>query len=428
MRVLVYGLQNSGATLVTLYVGQRPGTLVVPDLWTMFCAPRGPVGQDSCVKVTITESYPLEMHAAAFEPDFKILVVRRPVDNWLSLRKKAFANHNGTIEQKFARLDEIFMQRNSFDAFVVFEDFVSSPTLLSRRLQGAGWALPPDADRYPRSALDMERHIWATAPYLYDQIQWNVGQARIQPLAQTSLGYSDDPRARAFCENYCPNLHQFYEERTPRGGVGTGKRLIHLSQDEDAFQSQQNFVGNMLALFESSLRSGNPSTAKEIAEDLCVCAPANPVVWNAKARAYEAMGELPMAEKILRDALQQSPANLAPEFHLNLARQALRTGKVGDAFQIAERILQGDPDNLSAHLTAAEAQLRARRFESVLSHAERAMELDPRNVNARRLVAESLIGLGREKEAVNIFRSCLAISPGCRPAERRLLQFTGKII
>lgn len=428
MRVLVYGLQNSGATLVTLYIGQRPGTLIVPDLWTMFCAPRATFEQDACVKVTITESFPLETHVTAFKPDFKILVVRRPMDNWLSLRKKAFANHNGTIEQKFARVDRAFMHRNRFDAFIVFEDFVSFPAPLSQCLQDAGWALPADAGCYPRTALDMERHIWSTAPYLYDQIQWSVGQARIQPLAQIVLGYNDDPRARSFCERHCPNLHRFYEDHVSKSESCVGKRLIHLSQDEDAFQSQQKFVENMLALFESSLRAGNSSTAMEIAEDLCACAPDRPEVWNAKARAHEAAGELPMAEKTLHDALQLSPTDRAPAFHLNLARQALRSGKVSDAMEIATRILHEDPDNLPAHLTAAEAQLRARRFESVMDHAERAMALDPRNVNARRLLAESFLGLGRGKEALELFRSCLAITPGYQPAEMRLLQLTGKTI
>lgn len=425
MRVLVYGLQNSGATLVTLYIGQRSGTLVVPDLWTMFCAPRGPFEQDLCVKVTITESFPLETHVAAFEPDFKILVVRRPIDNWLSLRKKSFANHDGTIEQKFARADDVFLHRSDFDAFIVFEDFVSFPALLSESLRNAGWDLPADADCFPRSTLDMERYIWSTAPYLYRQIQWGVGQARIQALENISLGYSDDPQARAFCERHCPNLHRFYEEHPTSRVSGAVRPVTHVSQDEEALQSQLGFIGNMVGLFENALHVGGTSMAMEIAEDLCICAPNSPEGWNAKARVLEVMGDLPAAEKVLQEALLRAHTDRAPAFYLNLARQALRLGQINSGLEIAERILDEDPDNFPARITAAEAQVRACRFESAMNHAERVMALDPRSTNARRLMAESLVGLGRKQEAIDMFRSCLAISPGYRPAELRLLQLTG---
>jgi hypothetical protein len=42
MRIMFYGLQTSGATLVTLFTGQRPSSVALPDLWTMYWAPRFP--------------------------------------------------------------------------------------------------------------------------------------------------------------------------------------------------------------------------------------------------------------------------------------------------------------------------------------------------------------------------------------------------
>lgn len=421
MRILLYGLQNSGATLAALFAGQREGSLVVPDLWTMYCAPRPPFSRDICVKATVTEAFPLSRHKRAFRPDFTALIVRRPIDNYLSLKRKAFANHDGIITQKFRRVERAFRATSTFNEVVVFEDFVAAPDAFANRLRQFGWRLPPDAHEFPRSALEMERFIWAQERRLYPQIQWGTGQARIQPLAGIRLGRSEDQEARAFCRQHCPALQDFYDERDRSQANAP---LLRHPQDEPALQAQQNYATQLLPLFEGYLRIGDARSALEAASDLCACAPDVPACWGAKARAFESLGQPDEAGSTLESAIAAAANRPAAhrELRLHLAQHALRRGDFASAMAMCRALLEEAPDDVGAHLAIAEASLRRRQFEVVHRHASTAMALDPRNVNARRLLAESLLGTSQREEAIDYFRSCLAISPGYTPAEARLLQ------
>jgi tetratricopeptide (TPR) repeat protein len=421
MRLLLYGLQNSGATLAALFAGQREGSLVVPDLWTMYCAPRPPFSGDICIKATVTEAFPLSKHRRAFRPDITALVVRRPIDNYLSLQRKAFANHDGMLMHKFRRVERAFRAASTFDEVVVFEDFVAASDAFAGRLRQLGWSLPSGAPEFPRSALDMEQLLWRQERRLYSQIQWGAGQARIQPLAGIRLGRSQDEAARAFCHRHCPVLQDFYDERDQSH---TDVPLLRHPQDEPALQAQQNYAANLLTLFEGYLRIGDTRAAMDVARDLCACAPDVSASWGAKARALEALGQPDDAGSTLESAIANAASRPVAqrELRLHLAQHALRRGYFASATGMGQALLEETPDDAGAHLVIAEASLRCRQFEVVYQHAHAAMTLDPRNVNARRLLAESLLGMSQREEAIDYLRSCLAIAPGYAPAEARLLQ------
>ncbi len=59
VRLLVYGMQSSGATAFTLFLAQRPDCLALVDVLNNFAAPRVTTEMDMVVKVTMTTAYPL---------------------------------------------------------------------------------------------------------------------------------------------------------------------------------------------------------------------------------------------------------------------------------------------------------------------------------------------------------------------------------
>lgn len=422
LRIMFYGLQNSGATLVALFAGQRPGSVVLPDLFTMYCAPRVDDDLDVCLKVTVTTAFPLEQHIRRFRPDHVFLVVRRPVDNAVSLRRKPFARHDGTVEEKFQVADGHFVDPRPFTDVIHFEDFVDDHEPVQRMLDRLGWHLPSSAAEFNRSSLDMENDIWRMAPRLYEQVQWGPGQARVAPLPTIRLGAAEDPAAEQFCRQHAPHLHEHYQDRERSGLVPSPVRVRRTAQDESALQARTNFVANHLAIFEGFLRQNAPQEALEVTDELLALAPDVAAVWTARARALELNGSPYEARSALVEAIESSPepSELRRDLRLALASHLLRTGDITGCGEIAAALLSDHPDLTAAHMLSAEVALRERRFEETRSHALRVLETDPSSVNARRLVAEGLNGLGDVSEACEWLRSALLISPEFQVARRRL--------
>jgi len=68
MRLLVYGMQSSGATAFTLFLAQRPDCLALVDIPNNFAAPRLDTPVDTVAKVVVTTAYPLPVHMERFRP------------------------------------------------------------------------------------------------------------------------------------------------------------------------------------------------------------------------------------------------------------------------------------------------------------------------------------------------------------------------
>lgn len=430
MRIMFYGLQNSGATLLTLFAGQREDSIVLPDLWTMYPAPRLDAHVDACIKVTVTATYPVERHVEAFRPDHVFLVVRRPVDNIASLWRKPFARHDGTPEEKFAIADAHFAAPAAFSDVVAFEDFVADPSVLTGRLAELGWGLPNDAADFPRSALQMEQHIWAVTPELYGQAEWGTGQARVQPLRAIRLGAIEDPDAAAFSRAHAPTMHASYEQRRAAGTLPVAvATLKHTTQDEVALQGQRNYIGNQLGLFESFMRVGDGQAALELAVELCALAPDMSEVWNAQARALEQCGRAGEAEDVLTTAAAAAAPGSAQHVSLRvlLATRAARAGDLDRCVDIAQAVLEDHPGTLGAHQALADVALRQQRFADAERHALAVLEVEPRSLNGRRTYADALFGLGQVEAACDLLRSCLAIAPDFQIAARKLERYAASV-
>src|SRR5690349_15288916 len=116
MRILVYGMQSSGASLFTYFLAQRPDTIAVIDLWDGVVAPDfQDVQKDVIVKCVVAPVTPLEGHLVSFKPDVKILFVRSKQSNEESLSLKSYRNDGGKMEEKFAELQTRIEQPSGFD-------------------------------------------------------------------------------------------------------------------------------------------------------------------------------------------------------------------------------------------------------------------------------------------------------------------------
>lgn len=422
LRLLFYGLQNSGATLLTLLAGQRPGSVVVPDLWTMYCAPETTTEQDFCLKATITQSFPLDEHLAAFRPDHTFLVVRRPVDNIVSLRRKHYARHNGTLEQKLALAEDAFLHRERFTDVLVFEDVVTDPTPFVEQLRALGWELPPDAVDFPRRALEMERFIWEHAPDLYGIVQWGAGEARVEPLRSVRLSHVEDEEAAAFAAANCPGLHQFYADRGARGARRT--TTARTAQDEITFQSRSNYARNLLAVVEGGLRDGRTADALALATEITELVPDSIDAWSARARALERGGSVDLAVTTLENVLQTLPddARLRAELGLARARQAVRLGRVEQASDLVVATLQEHPGLVPALLLGAEISAQQGDWPAARQYAESVLSSQPRNVSAGLVLANALVADDETAQAVRVLEACIAVQPDFEAGRRRLAE------
>jgi tetratricopeptide (TPR) repeat protein len=420
VRILFYGLQNCGATLLAMLAGQRPDSLVVPDLWTMYAAPRADdVPGDVCLKATVTTSFPLARHVERFRPDHVFVVTRRPEDNLVSLQRKPYANHDGTIAEKFEVVDSVVADLPAAATHVLFEDVMQDPAALCGALADLGWTLPPDALELGRTALDMERTLWEQAPGLYAEVQWGVGEARPDPLrGPVPLGYVEDAAATDFCRRHSPVLQRLYEDRGPNPDVRV-VRATASAADEAALQARQRMLDNQLAVFERLLRS-DAREALALAGELCAWAPGSARAWHTRARALEELGDPRGAVGVLADAEAVVDPGDRPLLRELRARQALRLGDVDTAAELATRATDAEPGRIDGWLLLGEIALRRQEWTRARDFGARALSILPRSNQALLVMARAASRAGDIESARRILRSCLALAPDLGPAQQLL--------
>lgn len=146
-KILVYGLQSSGASLFTYFLSQKPHTLGIVDLNNHRVCPQLQSEHDIAFKAVITTKWSLQDHLDSFRPDRTILFIRNPYNNYYSLMRKAYADKSGTIDDKFRQLETLFCNRAQFDLTLFYEDFIADANETVRKPNSIGW---PTAFPYRR--------------------------------------------------------------------------------------------------------------------------------------------------------------------------------------------------------------------------------------------------------------------------------------
>jgi hypothetical protein len=215
MRLLVYGMQSSGATAFTRMLAERPGCVALADIPNNFAAPRVNTGADFVAKVVMTTAYPIEVHRERFRPDATILFLRDPRRNYASLRTTPYRNHSGWLDEKFELLDRIFARRGDFDAVIHYEHFVARDPRVFEALAALGWPVTEANYSFRRDYDELLTTLWEHEPQLRGEMDVVFGSTRGKDVVPMRINEPFDPEIDARLEALCPDLLAYY-----RAGIG----------------------------------------------------------------------------------------------------------------------------------------------------------------------------------------------------------------
>jgi hypothetical protein len=214
MRLLVHGMQSSGATLFTYFLAQRPGCLALVDILNNYAAPHFESALDAVAKCVVTTAYPIAVHAERFKPDKMILLLRDPRDNYFSLADKNYRNHSGLIDEKFALLDTLFAERHRFDATVHYEDFLERDPAVLGQIRALGWPADQSYFDFARSFEEIIALLWQETPRLLrDEFEISFGNCDPKGLEPGKRRKPRDPAIEAKLDRLCPRLLAHYRIR-----------------------------------------------------------------------------------------------------------------------------------------------------------------------------------------------------------------------
>lgn len=217
MRLLVHGMQSSGATAFTLFLAQRPDCLALVDVLNNYAAPRVETPMDMVVKTVVTTAYPLAVHAERFRPDRILLLLRDPRDNYQSLKSKHYRNHSGLIDEKFILLDQLFAERARFDAVVHYEDFVARAPAVATTLNRLGWPVQEGFYDYRRRHEELAGALWRHVPDLMERMEFAFGNVQGRAVSEQFRDKPSDPELEARLDELCPRLLAHYRDRARPG-------------------------------------------------------------------------------------------------------------------------------------------------------------------------------------------------------------------
>jgi hypothetical protein len=237
MRLLIYGMQSSGASTLALVLAQNPQCAAFVDIWTMYAAPSLSGPEDVVAKVVVTTAFPLSLHQERFRPDRTILVLRHPVANYRSLAAKPYRHECGFIEEKFAVLDRVFADRSSYDALVHFEDLVFDPLQVLHNAAALGWPCGSESLTFSRRPADIVAFNEARFPVVKERLGYGIGNYRGGGIKK-EFAQSGDLTGESPVADWCPRVAAHYRDLlveregswrfTParRGGGTTARRMV----------------------------------------------------------------------------------------------------------------------------------------------------------------------------------------------------------
>ena len=227
MRLLVHGMQSSGATAFTQVLAQRTGCIALVDIPNNFAAPAVSTDMDFVAKVVITTAYPLAVHVERFRPDRTVLLLRDPRDNYESLSTKHYRHHSGLMDEKFLILEQLFQQRDRFDAVLHYEDLVARDPALLATMARLGWPIEPEHFHFRRSYDELLSSLWAAEPQLQEEMGVVFGNAQGRELSERYRDKGWNAAVEDKVAVLCPRLLAHYRGRQA-AKRGTGESDVEL--------------------------------------------------------------------------------------------------------------------------------------------------------------------------------------------------------
>ena len=164
MKLLIYAMESSGASTFCYFLGQRPGSVAVIDVWSPCVTPPLEIDVPVVAKATTTMTYRAGDHIASFRPDKTILFIRDPVAVYASLSEKSYASTFGSIEEKLSRFDSDYAEMD-VDLVLRYEDFVARAANVIKSINQLGW---PCSDGY----YGLSRSLANIYEFNCDQSSW----------------------------------------------------------------------------------------------------------------------------------------------------------------------------------------------------------------------------------------------------------------
>ena len=125
------------------------------------------------------------------------------------------------------------------------------------------------------------------------------------------------------------------------------------------------------------------------------------------ARADEQAKDPSAAIGALTRAVALRPAS--PGLQQSLARQLLTAGKFSEAYQLYQKVLARDPNNVEALVNAGLLAQQQGHSEEAMDDWNRAVDLDPSQSNAQLYLGDALSARGEEQAAARHYRAYLQI-------------------
>jgi len=212
VRILVMGMQSSGASTFLFLLAQIPGSVAVVDLWVGRPAPSpeqlGLSDEVTAVllKATINTAVDVGAYMRAFRPDVSILLLRHPAHNLKSLASKFYRDTAGSPGQKFLALEAAFASRDrlGFGLTIAYEDIFRYREKVVRRLQaklGLSRAASDCLFDFKRKvehiqAFTNHHCAWCGDTYT---TQWGYGNLRGADATSADSSSSSSEPAREVC-------------------------------------------------------------------------------------------------------------------------------------------------------------------------------------------------------------------------------------
>lgn len=248
MRVLLYGMQSSGASLVTYFLGQQKRSFAIVDLWSWELVPplEIPRARHIFAKCTVTTMHMFEQHVHVFHPDRTVLILRDPAQNYASLRRKHYCDESGPIDDKFRKLEEVYQRRAEFDLTLTYEDFVSRRRSTVNALRSVGIDAEARHYSFPRSkdailSYNVRHSDWAREHY---NEKWGFGNVQGSYLKSETLNREVPLDVDSHVRQLCPSVYEFYRLRRPEPEAMNGRE--NRGFFSSAFEGTRAVINRML--------------------------------------------------------------------------------------------------------------------------------------------------------------------------------------
>jgi hypothetical protein len=230
MRLLIYGMQSSGASTLAMLLAQRPDSCAFIDIWVMYVAPAlpGNTGENIVAKVVVSTAYSLALHQERFRPDRTLLFLRHPVVNYRSLAAKAYRHHCGFMEEKFMLLDEVFRDRSAYNAILYYEDLMFDPLGTLRAISHLGWHCEPTYLDFARRPNEMRARNEQQYSFLQERERLIYGTGNyhgegIAPTEAKLTAAGDDCPVSTWCPAVADHYRQLMRLRQDKWQVAAAE-------------------------------------------------------------------------------------------------------------------------------------------------------------------------------------------------------------